>query len=46
MSQVIFFSLFHKVFLFVCTLVTLWLVNITNVINHNVTQVSSVQLSR
>jgi len=38
-SQVAFFSLFHKIFLSFCTLVTLWLANVTNVTNHNVTQV-------
>jgi hypothetical protein len=38
----VFFFLFQYFFLFLCTLVTLWLANITNVINHNVTQVFSV----
>jgi len=36
MPQVSFFFLFHNIFLFLCTLVISWLTNVTN---HNVTQV-------
>jgi len=43
MSQVSFFFLFHNIFLFFCTCVTLWLANITNIAHHNVTQVFSVK---
>jgi len=32
-----FFFLFHKVFFVFCTLMRLWLVNVTNVTDHNVT---------
>jgi len=41
MSQVSFYFFFHNIFLFLCTRVTLWLANVTNVTNHNVTQVLS-----
>ena len=41
MPQVSFFFLFHNIFLFLCTRVTLWLTNVTNITNHNVIQVLS-----
>jgi len=42
MSQVSFFFLFHNIFLFLCTRVTLWMVNVTN---HNVAQVLSLKIN-
>jgi hypothetical protein len=46
MSQMSFFFLFHNIFLFLCTRVTLWLVNVTNVTDQNVTQVLSEKYRR